>query len=131
MSTHSLRKQINLLKLPYDQRRIIVVTDKVPAGAATRRYGWREILGMFSPTFGAALTSMPVEAIIEALTKMRQGGEGLVPVSWTDASWLQFPGGIPAKMSYTSVTLSIHPPTFRSPTSIGSCSSTKSPKPRD
>jgi hypothetical protein len=100
-----------ILKLPYDQRRIIVVTDNFPAAAATRRYGWSEILGWVSPIIAPALTRMAVEAIIEARTKMRQGGEELVPVSWTDAKALQFPVGHPRK-NVVYIGHPVDPPTY-------------------
>lgn len=90
----------DLSKLPYDQRRIIVVTDKLPAVAASPQSGWRnQILGLIGQIgFGSsALTSIAVEAIFEARRKMREEGEELVPVSWTDAEALQFPVGHPRK----------------------------------
>lgn len=87
----------DILSLPYNQRRIIVVTDALPADAKPSPPVWSKVLKeiMIAATpFG--IGGMAVE-VLEARRKMREGGEDLVPVSWVDAKTLRFPIGHPRK----------------------------------
>jgi hypothetical protein len=87
----------DLLRLPYDQRRIIVVTDRKPAAMA-KESAWRKALngvglGLLIPFAPLAAASM----LRKAVDEMRRGGQNLVPVPWADAQDLHFPVGHPRK----------------------------------
>lgn len=89
-----------LLKLPYDQRRIIVVTDKLPAVAASTKSTWLEVAkaSLFVGLGGVVgVAGVAAQLIVEARQKMREAGEELVAVSWSDAEALRFPVGHPRK----------------------------------
>jgi hypothetical protein len=93
-----LMSEHNILSLPYNQRRIIVVTDALPADTEPSlsvrpnalKTAWLMIAA--GPLVGVA-----VKVLLNAVQKMREGGEELVPVSWTDAERLRFPIGHPRK----------------------------------
>lgn len=84
----------DMLTLPYAQRRMIVLTDRSPAEPT--RSVWsraaRTALTTFSPLAGIA-----VEVFIEARAKMREAGEDIRAVPWTETEALQFPVGHPRK----------------------------------
>jgi hypothetical protein len=80
------------------KRRIIVVTDRLPAVAASSQRVWLKVLksaGMMGVSGAGA--SIAVEAVLDARQKMREAGEELVAVSWSDADALRFPVGHPRK----------------------------------
>lgn len=86
----------NILSLPYNKRRIIVVTDALPAYTGPSSPVLPKVLKLVaSGFFGIAFVA--VEALLEARRKMREAGEDLVPVSWADAETLRFPIGHPRK----------------------------------
>jgi hypothetical protein len=81
-----------LLAMPYDKRRLIVVTDQVPAkrnGGNLRLIG---SLAAFSPVLAIAL--LP-GFIVSARNQMQEEGETLLPVSSADAAQLHLPVGHP------------------------------------
>lgn len=99
-------EQPRIVDLPYDERRIIVVTDKVPSGAAeppSSRTGApgsstlpltpASIAWVLGGIFGAAA----VKAIIDAIKEFRKAGEAIVPIDWETARTLRFPPGHPRK----------------------------------
>jgi hypothetical protein len=93
-----------LLEMPYNQRRIIVVTDdpgvvsgKLKAAMASvsdtlSSAKIHPITWLLSP--GGALAAA---YLTKALSQMRQGGENLVPVSSAEAARLHFPVGHPRR----------------------------------
>jgi hypothetical protein len=88
----------NIQSLPYNQRRIIVVTDNLPAGTkASSPVSPKALKLVTTVGFGGLLFGAAVEALFEARRKMREGGEDLVPVSWAEAETLRFPIGHPRK----------------------------------
>lgn len=104
-----------LLQLPYNKRRIIVVRDDArPARPALRSSGSGAALrainsyaDRMSPAArmitGLAMgnTLALATELVKASREMRQGGENLVPVSSVDAAELRFPVGHPrGKVAY-------------------------------
>jgi hypothetical protein len=85
-----------LSEMPYDQRRLIVVTNHLPAqpSANSRWMGYMATASSFLP-FPAGLVLSAV--IIKARDQMREAGETLLPVSEADAAQLHFPVGHPRK----------------------------------
>lgn len=99
-------EQSRIVDLPYDERRIIVVTDKVPSGVAEPPssrtdhpgFGTLPLTGpklawVLGGIFGAAA----VKAIIGAAKEFRKAGETIVPIDWGTAGTLRFPPGHPRK----------------------------------
>jgi hypothetical protein len=107
---------VELLGMPYNQRRIIVVRDDVPPAAPPRRAmpaaAPRRTLSAITPAIRSLLPyasafhvggSLALVAfdLIKARREMRQGGENLIPVSSADAAELRFPVGHPRpKVAY-------------------------------
>jgi hypothetical protein len=94
----------NIIQLPYDQRRIIVVTDRVSAAVASgERPFWFTRLGrsagdaMGAVTGFRAVSVRTVEMVQEARKRLREVGEKLLTVSSADAEALHFPVGHPRK----------------------------------
>lgn len=88
-----------LLDMPYNQRRIIVVRDDSPAGVTSGKSVSPVVRSIASfvrayPT--VALTLAAVE-LIKARREMRQGGENLIPVTSIEATQLRFPVGHPRR----------------------------------
>jgi len=106
----------DLLKMPYNQRRIIVVVNDTPPPArpsrtiapAVRAFGsYVQSDRRMAPAVRAIAlyltTPLALRAfdLVKARREMRQGGENLVEVSSVDAVRLQFPVGHPrAKVAY-------------------------------
>lgn len=99
-----------LLGMPYNQRRIIVVTDdptvvsgKLKAVLARRAGSLSDTLS--SPKIRPVVRLLPSVAmanvvaayLTKALSEMRKGGENLVPVSSAEAARLHFPVGHPRR----------------------------------
>jgi hypothetical protein len=87
------------MDLPYDERRIIVVTDKVPSAVAKPRAGAWDIakasaglaLGGIA---GGILPGMAVASlIVHAVKDFRDDGETIYPIDWETARGLRFPPG--------------------------------------
>jgi hypothetical protein len=84
-----------LLAMPYDQRRIIVVTNKVPAVPGVGQRAIRLVAD--HPYLVLGLTGVALQAFIKARNHMQEAGETLLPVSPADAAKLHFPVGHPRK----------------------------------
>lgn len=93
----------DIVKLPYDERRIIVVTDKVPAAAARTRSSWGDVLQAGIPglggkwLFGGLIGAAAVKLIVDARREFRDAGETMFPIDWDTAKGLRFPPGHPRK----------------------------------
>jgi len=87
-----------LLEKPYNQRRIILVTDRVPGPVTSNKPLSRRVIPtLLAIPFGLSgvLASAAIEAYIKARREMRQGGEDLIPISSAEAAQLRFPVGHP------------------------------------
>jgi hypothetical protein len=98
-----------LLAMPYDQRRIIVVTNKLPAAPSVNSRTIRLIAESSLLAFG--LTGAAVRALIKARNQMQEAGETLLPISSADASQLHFPIGHPRK-NVVYIGHPVDPPTY-------------------
>jgi hypothetical protein len=98
-----------LLAMPYDQRRIIVVTNKVPSAPRTNWRAIRSAAEFALPAFG--LAAVAVEALVKARNQMQEAGETLLPVSSADAAELHFPVGHPRK-NVVYIGHPVDPPTY-------------------
>jgi hypothetical protein len=78
----------NILSLPYNRRRIIVVADpqRLPADTEPPPR-WSQFLLL--------VTEIAFEAVLGR--ELREGGDHFLPVSWADAEVLRFPIGHPRK----------------------------------
>jgi hypothetical protein len=85
-----------LLAMPYNQRRIIVVRDE-PAGAATPDKPIALAVRGFASSFFYGRVALLAADLVKARRAMRQGGENLIPVSSIDAAQLRFPVGHPRR----------------------------------
>ena len=84
--------------LPYDERRIIVVTDKMPPAVTEARPLWPSDLRagvLWWLTGGVSVTA--VRVIVEAVKEFRDAGESVMPISWEMARQLRFPPAHPRK----------------------------------
>lgn len=107
-----------LLQLPYNKRRIIVVRDELPPALSPSRSVAPAIRAITSyvqsdrrmaPAAARVISSLAMGGplvmlaadVVKARREMRQGGENLIPVSSLDAVQLQFPVGHPrGKVAY-------------------------------
>jgi hypothetical protein len=95
-----------LLEMPYNQRRIIVVRDDAPAVVMPGRPISPMVHAMasfvpFVPYGRLALLAALAAGLVKARREMRQGGEDLIPVSSIEAAQLRFPIGHPrGKVAY-------------------------------
>lgn len=106
-----------LLQMPYNKRRIIVVRDDSPPAPRPQRSiapavraitSYAQLNRRMAPTarvisflaMGTPLATLAVD-LIKARREMRQGGENLIPVSSLEAAQLRFPVGHPrGKVAY-------------------------------
>lgn len=94
-----------IVELPYDERRIIVVTDRVPAAAAKRQSSRADVLTNFLPMVGGRLPWLvggivggaAIQLIVEAAKEFRSAGEAIFPINWETAKGLRFPPGHPRR----------------------------------
>jgi hypothetical protein len=98
-----------LLAMPYDQRRIIVVTNKLPPAPSSNSRVFRYIAGVSLVTLG--LAGAAVQALIMAREQMQEAGETLLPISSADAAELHFPVGHPRK-NVVYIGHPVDPPTY-------------------
>lgn len=88
----------DFVELPYDERRLIVVTDKIPSVVAN---GGRPFLSVLQAGLRGGLLGVAVGAaaqvIIEASKEFREAGEKIFPITWETARELRFPPGHPRK----------------------------------
>lgn len=87
-----------LLAMPYNQRRIIVVGDDAPGVVMSEKPSSQVIRSVIShaPGLYGALARVAAD-LVKARSEMRQGGENLIPVSSADAAQLHFPVGHPRR----------------------------------
>jgi hypothetical protein len=85
-----------LLAMPYNQRRIIVVRDE-PTGAMTLGMPPAPAVREFASSFLYGRLALLAADLVKARRAMRQGGENLIPVSSLDAAQLHFPVGHPRR----------------------------------
>jgi hypothetical protein len=92
-----------IMTLPWESRRIIVVTDKVPAVAAASSSSWGEVLLSALPLrggkwiFGGLLGAAAFKLIADARRQFRDAGEALTAIDSRAAEGLNFPPGHPRK----------------------------------
>jgi hypothetical protein len=98
-----------LLQMPYNQRRIIVVRDDAPAVVTSGKSASPVARSIASfarayPTVASLVLAYPTVALarvavdlVKARREMRQGGENLIPVTSIDATQLRFPVGHPRR----------------------------------
>lgn len=85
----------DLIALPYDERRIVVVTDKVPmAPAKTRR--WRTLEAASSLVPGGLVISAGL-GLFQIVADFREDGEDVLPIELSTAQGLRFPPGHPRR----------------------------------
>jgi len=84
-----------VVALPYDARRIIVVTDKVPP-AVDKPARWElpsKLVSLGWGGIGLAAAALAVEIVAE----FREGGEHVLPIQFETARGLRFPTGHPRR----------------------------------
>jgi hypothetical protein len=92
-------EQPSIVDLPYDERRIIVVTDKVPAPARQSREAPWDIgvatLGRLGGTLGLSVAAGATAALLiaDAVKAFRAHGETIYPITPESACGLRFPPG--------------------------------------
>lgn len=105
MNTHEL------LAMPYNQRRIIVVRDDNAPGAVTSRKPISPAIRVIASLVPYAGVALVAADLVRARREMRQGGENLLPVSSAEAAQLHFPVGHPrGKVVY--IGHPVDPPTY-------------------
>lgn len=90
-------EQSKVLDLPYDERRIIVITDKLPAAVA-RSTGsrWDIAASVAAVMINVALPGTG-GLVIDAVKSFKDDGELIYAISMETASGLRFPPGHPRK----------------------------------
>lgn len=91
----------SVVDLPYDERRIIVVTDKIPSRVAKPRASGVDVAlasaavvaGAVYPKIGGRWTVDGMFVIVQAVKDFRKGGEAIYPISFQAARGLRFPPG--------------------------------------
>lgn len=84
-----------VIALPYDERRIVVVTDKVPP-AVDKPKLWEVATKLIGFGWGGVGVAAAVVAV-EIVTDFREGGEHVVPIQFDTARGLRFPPGHPRR----------------------------------
>lgn len=92
----------DLVALPYHERRIVVVTERLPAMAAPKAAApaWQWVLraaAITSPISVAGLAAGAVAELMNARQEMKKGGEELLPITSEEAGSLHFPVGHPRR----------------------------------
>jgi hypothetical protein len=86
-----------VLDVPFDERRIIVVTDRVP-NATQRPSGRASAMLRFAANSGLlGVAGFAGAAVVELVENFREGGEDLYPIDMPTARQLKFPPGHPRK----------------------------------
>lgn len=90
-------EQPKVLDRPYDERRIIVITDKLPAAVARSSASKWDIVA--SAASVALSVTLPGTGglVIEAVKSFKDDGELIYPISMEQARGLRFPPGHPRK----------------------------------
>lgn len=87
-----------VIDLPYDERRIIVVADKVPAAAARSSEGKPDALQIFRHVAKTGLMGaggIAAVALLDQMKRFKDDGETIYPISRESARALRFPPGHP------------------------------------
>ena len=92
----------DLVKLPYDERRIVVVTERLPTiqAPAAAAPAWQVALKAASFVLPMTVGGLAAGAVVELMTarkEMKKGGEELLPITSEEARSLRFPVGHPRR----------------------------------
>ncbi|UAL30319.1 hypothetical protein K8W59_01900 [Nocardioides rotundus] len=82
--------------LPYEERRIIVVAEKVPSAVAKPRFGdWDVAKAGAVAMLGGGALGLAGVALVRAIRDFRESGESIYPIDRKTARALRFPPGHP------------------------------------